>query len=209
MSDFQAFLIAGINRFRNIDYTQATIAKRHGLKANDSNARKQARQLSQALVLGLRYLEAAKTAGLEIKPVLIYYAIMNFAIAEVLMKQDGRSSFDKARDQHAHHGLEIRFASGLHKEKNFGDILKGIGARPNDVSGERRGTFELWHRSAREHPVLGKIAFLNEQSGTDMILGAEDRRLPIVPKAGFTLEDCVSLIPSLSTTIGSFGVISK
>lgn len=87
---------------------------------------------------------------------------MCLALAEILLKQTGDSSLDRARQQHRHHGLlfrELQAAAGANLNASAGALK----AAPYvNATNERVGTFELWHRSSREMPAVGIV---NELGG--------------------------------------------
>jgi hypothetical protein len=75
--------------------------------------------------------------------------MMSFALCEILFKRDGTFRLDKLREHHAHHGLELSFANpaGLKGEVKL-DALS--------VRKASRGTFPVWHETARHPPLIGK-----------------------------------------------------
>jgi hypothetical protein len=72
-------------------------------------------------------------------------------------------------------------------------------ATPMEIGGKRKGTFELWHRSSREHPVAGDIVTHIGKDGIlnsfDGILGALDEPYKPIPFKGITLADCIASSP--------------
>lgn len=95
-----------IRRFHNVDFVRDLICKlqKPPIKQKN-NTRKQAEQIKYCLIQAKEYYDAAQAVSLATKPVLMYYSTMSLALAEILLKQDGDSSLDRAREQHAHHGL--------------------------------------------------------------------------------------------------------
>src|SRR5262249_6352608 len=87
-----------------------------------------------------------------------------------------------------------------------------IRAVPLEVGGLRRGTFELWHRSSREHPLAGTLTTHFDSGGTTssftQLLGADDRPYSKVKKSGLTLADCLSGLPLMSEYIQRAGLPS-
>lgn len=175
-----------------------------------SNVMKQAEQIRLCLSLAQDYCDAAQAVSLTTRPVLMYYASMNMALAEILFKQNGDSSLDRARSEHKHHGLVGTV--GNHEAHDPISISGNqLRARPmiNSVTTDRHGTFELWHRSARQHPIYG--------IGTDAVIGVDrhmqltvpnDNRMPLIPETGITFLECLKYIPTMASTIASYNVNS-
>jgi hypothetical protein len=91
---------------------------------------------------------------------------MSLALAEILFKQDGNSSLDKARGEHRHHGLSMTVGS-IPRGADLPTSAAQLRAVPMQVDGTRKGTFELWHRSSREHPVGGIIQEMLQTGSLD------------------------------------------
>jgi hypothetical protein len=198
-TNFDFFVSSGLRRLQNASYATKKIIDRHQVSSKQhANASKQGEQLSYCVSLALNYAAAASSASLAIKPVLIYYAMLNFALAEVLIKQDGRSSLDLARAQNAHHGLEIAFSLGSKTSLPLKELASRLKARPHLRSGQRSGTFELWHRTAREHPAIGKISQPGSV-GYRAVLFPADQKLPELPESGIDLLTALSMSPSMRT----------
>jgi hypothetical protein len=97
-----------IRRFHNVTYVKDLICNLHNVAHEQAkNVQKQAEQIRYCLTQAKEYYDAAQAVSLATKPVLMYYSLMSLALAEILMKQDGGSSLDKARGQNAHHGLSF------------------------------------------------------------------------------------------------------
>jgi len=146
------------------------------------------------------YYDAAHSVSLATKPVLLYYCTMSLALAEILFKQDGGSSLDKARGENAHHGLTFQINSTARKNQSFINVTNSLRAIPMSISGKRSGTFELWHSSSREYPILGELQIANTGDYASnlsyaAILKADDIMLPKMPIRGLSLLDCVQRLP--------------
>jgi len=121
----------GLKRFHNVAYVEDWICKLHELGAKDRpNAKKQASQIRYCLIQASEYFEAAAVTSLATKPNLLYYSAMSLALAEILLKQDGLSSLDKARAQHRHHGLELAISDLPKNVFALRDTAAGLRARP-------------------------------------------------------------------------------
>jgi hypothetical protein len=111
-SDLSHYAWAGLRRYQNVAFVEEQISELHALgKSAHANVRKQATQLRYCLIQAKEYFDASKSVTLATQPVLLYYSIMSLALAEVLLKQSGDSSLDRARGEHRHHGLELRTSS--------------------------------------------------------------------------------------------------
>jgi hypothetical protein len=108
-SDPEAYAWANLRKFQNVELVEQSIMR---LNSSDPpsrrNARKQARQIRYCLIQAREYFTAAKAVSLATKPTLQYYGVMSLALAEILLKQTGDSSLDRARHHHRHHGLLFR-----------------------------------------------------------------------------------------------------
>jgi hypothetical protein len=131
--------------------------------------------------------------------VLLYYAALSLATAEVLYKQTGESSLDRARAEHRHHGLIFRVSRK--PDGPVSEAARSLVAFPLIDRDVRRGTFELWHRSARRPPMVGRSAhnFVNNTRHISYasLLSTQDVRLPLLPAEGMNLTDILMLVPGL------------
>jgi hypothetical protein len=213
-ANLERFGWAGLRRFHNVEVVQTLISDLHKVSRNDPNIKKQAMQIRYCLQQAREYFDAAKAVSLVTKPVLLYYSIMNLALAEILLKQDGNSSLDRARQQHNHHGLTFEFSNQKKQSLTLANQAAALRARPliHSVAGasERFGTFELWHRSARSLPLVGtgNEITLNNASLTRFVIifTQDDERLPLLPSTGITLLDCFSSLPRMSNFVYSCGI---
>jgi hypothetical protein len=160
-----SFAWAGLRGFQNVELVTKRIVELHKVpKKFHGDARKQAQQLRYCLIQAREYFNAAAAVSSATKPNLLYYGTMSLALAEILFKQSGDSSLDKAREENRHHGLTMTIGY-ISKGADLRAAGNAIRARPIDVSGVRRGTFELWHRSSREHPISGSVTQRHQNGG--------------------------------------------
>jgi hypothetical protein len=107
--DISRFAWAGLARFQNVAFVTEQICRTHDLgRSKGQNIRKQAHQIRYCLIQAKEYFDAANSVTLATKPNLLYYSTMSLALAEILFKQTGESSLDRARSDHRHHGLTLR-----------------------------------------------------------------------------------------------------
>jgi len=200
----------GLRRFHNVDYVRDVLVYLHNIpRGQRDNAKKQAEQIKYCLLQAREYFIAAKAVGLATSPTLLYYSVMSLALAEILLKHQGMCSLDAARGQNAHHGLEFSLqAQGSLREQTLSARGLALRARPAVRSGgERFGTFELWHQTAREMPLVGRGQQLNPNSGSTVhynvmtLSGAMDVRLPVISGTGVSLLDCFQHLPSMADII--------
>ena len=145
----------GLRRHRNVEWVSQKLIERHSIpRAQHGNARKQAQQIRYCLDQAFEYFRAAQSVSLATKPVLMYYATLSLATAEILYKQTGESSLDRARAEHRHHGLIFRVVE--QPQGLLTECAQALRAFPLVDHGLRKGTFELWHRSARHLPIVGR-----------------------------------------------------
>lgn len=196
-----------LRRFQNVAFVARQIMQLQSVPPDQkSNVRKQAEQIRYCLFQAAEYFVAAQSVSLATKPLLLYYGIMSLALAEILFKQDGGSSLDKARGQNAHHGLTLRVDGKPSKLQELSDSANALRAEPLiREDGARFGTFELWHQSSRETPVSGKFErfFANgtKNEGVAVIAAGADARLPELPNAGVSLLDCFKSLPALVSAL--------
>ena len=156
-SDQSTWAWAALRKFQNVELVSSRIAQ--GQRVDPKwmkNVRKQALQLRYCMIQAREYFTAARAVSIATKPNLLYYGTMSLALAEILYKQSGESSLDKARSEHRHHGL-LMTAGDIPPGANLQVSGGALRAAPMEVEQERRGTFELWHRTSREHPLAGTV----------------------------------------------------
>jgi hypothetical protein len=156
------------------------------------------------------YSQAAQVVSLVTKPVLQYYSCMSLALAEILLKQTGESSLDRAREHHRHHGLTFGTGPSAASQRDVADVASNLRAKPALRETERFGTFELWHRSSREMPIVGLVTN-RHASGTSItrqgvIFSAFDVPLEKVPLGGMSLLTCLTHLPGMAETMAQVGV---
>ena len=204
-----------LRRFQNVTFVEREIVRLHELdKRWHQAAQKQAAQLRYCLTQAREYFEAAAAVSLATKPTLLYYSIMSLALAEILMKQSGMSSLDKAREQHRHHGLLFKHQpKPAVRSKPLADAAAELVATPMESpNGERKGTFELWHQSCREMPLAGVLREHlpnGTSSGFRILMSSEDDPLDPVPTKGLSLYDCLAALPGMAEYVGAQGVASR
>lgn len=135
---------------------------------------------------------------------MLYYSTMCLALAQTLYKGTGDVSLDRARQSHRHHGL-------LFQNNNTGagglaiDAASKLIASPAiGPAGARFGTFELWHRTARDQPVVARYTETQSggQTGGLRILAApKDERLPLLPACGISLLELLKLSPGMGDAL--------
>lgn len=137
---------------------------------------------------------------------------MSLALAEILFKQDGGSSLDLARSENAHHGLTLKTIRKPSVQQSLVTSAGMLSARPLEIDGKRFGTFDLWHRSAREAPVCGKIERMFPNGGGNeahaVFLAGLDERMPLLPNAGVSLLNCFSSLPGMAAPLGEYNVVT-
>jgi YaaC-like Protein len=154
-ADRELFAWAGLRKFHNVDVVADKLIEIHSIPARwHQDAKKQAQQLKYCLVQAREYFQAAQSVSLATRPNLLYYGTMSLALAEILFKQSGERSLDKARAEHRHHGLTVT-VGGIGRYDELAAAASQLKATPVEINGHRRGTFELWHQSAREGSRIG------------------------------------------------------
>lgn len=200
-SSLPEFAWLQLRQFHNVAYVTELLRARHPA-ADKANLVKQAEQIRYCLVQAREYFEAAQTVSLATQPNLLYYGTMSLALSEILFKQTGESSLDRAREQHRHHGLELRMQPRTKQINPPLDILARalVAAPTSSGKGGRMGTFELWHRSCREMPVAGKLTYSLDHGSLEefrLLFFAPDERLPQIADQGMSLFECLSCIPTM------------
>ncbi|WP_426533538.1 YaaC family protein [Bradyrhizobium sp. McL0615] len=209
-ADPSAYAWATLRKFQNVDLVASKITTLHNVpEKHRADVRKQALQIRYCLLQAREYFAAAATVSLATKPNLLYYGTMSLALAEILFKQSGDSSLDRAREQNRHHGLTMTVA-GTPRPASLSEASGLLKAYPMEVGGIRKGTFNLWHHCIREHPLPGILTrFFPEGGSTDEfanLWGAEDKPYKPIPSTGISLEDCLASLPLLLEHSASSGV---
>jgi len=207
--DVAAFAWSSLRVFRNVEHTTAAIIDAHQLPEKErSNAKKQARQIRQCLIQAEEYAHAAEVVTSATRPTLQYYSFVSLATAELLFKGTGEVSLDRAREEHGHHGLTLRVSQNGQGQVAAVDLV----AKPAVFGkGGRMGTFELWHKNSRAHPVCGPTVRHLVQGGAvthpmTVLMTSPDAALAQVPDAGVSLLQCMQHIPGLAGHLRNFGV---
>jgi hypothetical protein len=215
----QNFAWSGLRQYHNIGITAEQHARLHNVSSTSQNVKKQAAQIRDSLMQAKEYYDASKAVTLATKPVLMYYSALSLAVAEMLMKNDGNVSLDRARVEHNHHGLNFRtdLTKGNMPDLNHSaQRLRAIPSIRKDANGHLRrfGTFELWHRGAREYPVSGYTEYVNQidqvkQTTLNTLFLPSDDRLVQINSSGISLLDCFKHIPSLISVLSRHGIESS
>ena len=210
--DVADYAWSGLRRYLNVAFVEQRIRDLHQLdKKQRENARKQARQIRYCLMQAREYADAAMRVSLVTKPTLFYYSTMCLALAEVLLKQSGNSSLDRAREQHRHHGLTFSVGSMSKGRVNLQTAASALRASPAVNNGQRFGTFELWHRTCREMPISGKVTNhvgLGTTTRHVALLAPADVRLKLMPLHGLSLFEVLVKLPALLDHLAVFGIRS-
>jgi hypothetical protein len=207
----QRLVWSGIKRFRNNENTFDVLVWLHDVpNSQHNNVKKQARQIGFCLDQAEQYFKAARVSEMSTRPVLLYYGLMSFALAEILLKQSGASSLDYARGQNAHHGLDFRIDGDPSRVRQANESCSLLRATPLIRSeGGRFGTFELWHRSARKWPVIGDqktVSAKGTQRTNSVLMLAEDERIGLLNPNGISFLDCLKCLPELQNGIIRHGI---
>ena len=205
-SDVGRFAWSELKRFHNVQFVIDQLAAQYP-DASTNNLRKQATQIRYCLIQAREYADAANAVSLATKPNLLYYSIMSLALAEILFKQDGLSSLDKAREKHRHHGLEL--VNNETTEKGLPATAAALRARPMQNKNVRVGTFELWHRTCRESSVVGFVQRPfpgGTIDGFELVMSANSDQLPPVPLQGISLLDALAMLAPLQAMFADFGL---
>lgn len=211
--DFSAWAWNGLRSTRNLQRLKDRLIQRHSVERRHwKNVEKQAKQIRSCLLQAEQYYFAAEAASLAIKPMLLYYSAMSLALAEILWKQSGESSLDRMRATNRHHGLMFR-ERGSADSQNIADAAANLIAFPLIVDDSRKGTFEMWHRTARHLPMVGEFESVEQDRskhvGHDILLTDLDRRLPLIPADGVNLFDAVRFLPDLQDYFSIVGIETK
>ena len=199
--DLPYFAWSGLRAFQNVSNVENAIFELHNVSPkHKNNVTKQARQIRHCLIQAHEYYKAAQKVTLATKPNLLYYSAMSLALAELLLKQTGDASLDRAREQHRHHGLTLSVSET--KIDNLADQAATLVAKPVIINGERIGTFEQWHKSARETPLAGKLTEINPLGASmerfQAVATPKDEQLNSIPEQGISLLSCLKAIPDMT-----------
>jgi hypothetical protein len=200
-----------IAKFQNTRHTSELISQLHSLSNKQrKNTESQAEQIKYCLAQAKEYFDAAFTVSLATRPVLLYYATMSMALAEILLKQTGNSRLPKLREQHNCHGLQLILGQNPNPDHSLTEAASILIAKvQSDATGNPRGTFEMWRRSAREYPV-GSYVTMNFTSGGQQIqfkplMIGVDRAPKQLPRNGISLLECLRQLPYMDDVLNQFG----
>ena len=79
-------------------------------------------------------------------------------------------------------------------------------------SGERMGTFEVWHRSSRDGPFVAHGSFhLSDSDSYDIAVIAEPRDVDLepVPPKGLSLLEVLTNLPCMSRYLEARGIVPQ
>jgi len=230
-SDIARFAWSSLRRFHNTAFVTIRLCEIHNIPSKQkSNAAKQADQIRYSLMQARDYFDSALEVSAATKPVLLYYCLMHLATAEVLFKQEGDSSLHRAREQHRHHGLSFALDVAAKRESTMIGAASKLAAsramrkparrqdnnkankknETNNNNYEGFGTFELWRRSARESPTVGRQEVTGDRNiVTYGILGIPPDKPSNIPAQRITLLDCLQHLPALHNFCWLHGLRSE
>lgn len=116
-----------------------------------SDVKKQAKQIGYCIRQAEEYFHASSQVDLPTRPTLLYYGVVSLSRALVLLRLDGKHSFDALRksDKHNHHGLEL--ARGLAEKasasKEPSAFFNSLQCNCHTKNGIPWGHFALFYRS--------------------------------------------------------------
>lgn len=209
--DLGKYAWSRLAQFQNVEFCTEKLIFDHKIDRRQSqNARAQAEQIKQCLAQAKEYFLAANVVSLATRPVLLYYATMSLALAEILTKQTGDSRLEKLRELHPAHGLALKLSGVPKISDGLAEAASKLNAKAQ-VSGDGKpmGTFEVWLRSAREYPIGGDHITYSDHGNTSRFVGvmsATNTPLPPVPKKGINLLDCIQQLPYLADALHSNGL---
>jgi len=141
--------------FQDESSASEMIRRIHGIEKGEhnQNVKKQARQIGYCIRQAEEYFHASSQVKLPTRPLLLYYGASSLAWALILLRKDGKYSFDKLREErkHKHHGLdlvgEFRSRDGL---EDFLNSLQCKCYTKEDKTAQKDipwGTFPLFYES--------------------------------------------------------------
>jgi hypothetical protein len=212
-ADVSKYAWGRLGHFQNVDAVTKLIVDAHDVpKDQHKNVKTQATELRQCLMQAREYYDAASTVGPATRPVLLYYSIMSMALCEVLFKQDGNSRLEKLREVHGCHGLALSLADGVKPASTLEECAEALRAKPQTApDGSARGTFEVWRKSSREWPVVGRfhqtMDNFMQTSMPQTIMGPSDVEPDRYPATGRSLLDVLKGMPQMAEFLEIYGII--
>lgn len=197
----------GLRLYQNEEVASNRLIYKHQLiDKQTANAKKQARQLKYCLQQAQEYWAAANTAAVATRPLQLYYCSQSLAMSQILWNGDGDSSLDRLRQSEAHHGLSFYWTGKKFEPDDLGRLI----ARPHEVSGRRKGTFDVWHRFAREGNLVGKERdLIRNTEKVGVLLHASSERLPLIQSNGISFLELISSLPQMESALNSIGLRTK
>jgi len=207
--DATSFCRHRLRLFKNPDFTSDHLMRLHSVPAkHKKNVERQAAEIRHCLVQAEEYLASSAVASMATKPVLLYYALMSLAIAEILVKGTGNCRLAKLRESHAAHGLSLVVDGSVTTQAKTSAILQNARAVPQFRSvGHPYGTFEVWRELVRECPVPGRLtethAASASSSSVSVLFAGADVPPDQSPKSGYTLLHAVRGLPRMAEVLRS------
>jgi hypothetical protein len=113
------------------------------------------------------------------------------------------------RQHHNCHGLRLAVAANPKPTDTLSDAANKLLAKvQTDETGQPKGTFEVWRRSAREYPIGGyHVTELGSVShkGYRLLLRSFDDPPPILDKQGLSLAACFANLPYMRDVLNQLG----
>ncbi len=116
----------------------------------DQDIKKQARQIGYCIRQAEEYFHASSQVDLPTRPLLLYYGVTSLAWALILLRKDGRYSFDKLRTdkelkRHKHHGLDT--IGDVCSKGDLEDFFNSLRCKCHTKKKIPCGTFILFYES--------------------------------------------------------------
>ena len=198
---------SGLRLFQNEEWVAERLIEKHNLiRDQEHNARKQAGQIAFCLSQAAEYWQAAKSSSQATAHLQLYYCCMSLALAKVLWKGDGNFAIERLRQNHGHHGLSFVWGHG----KLLLSSLSELKVKPHQKEKVRSGTFEVWHSLARESYLIGETQNrIKNIRRVEALFYPGNKRLPIVPENGISLETLYSSLPRMTAALNNVGLSTR
>jgi YaaC-like Protein len=199
--------------FTDCEYAASEIIEHHNIvKSQQSNIKKQARQIGYCIQQAQEYFDAAKQVSLATQPVLLYYGAVSLGSALQLLCKDGSYSFDALRksNKHRHHGLEFnRAVKDSKNNQNIRDFLSNLKFKIHQKDGSPHGHFGIFYDCLvstgfhiEDDFSHGGHSFLRD----DVYHGLEKRPIDNLLNQTFSVLDLASTLPDMFTYLKEVGI---
>lgn len=182
----------------NLEFAEAAIERLHGSDPRQrANRRKQAANMRVALLQAREYFKAAELCSTYTSPNHLYYGMTSLASTILLLRGDGRCSFDFLRQDAKNRSHGLRFTTGVANKTSGSELLE-----ESRVEVLTSGHFRNWYEVLPEKEPAVALVTREREDGT-IATGIESvgedglSKFPALIGRSLRLLDCLCRLPDL------------